>query len=74
MRVHIHVHTHKQIHQDMSNNDHSGILGSILELSKPIRHQQENDTEINGTNVLSMSADKAQGLSDQCACHASLKT
>lgn len=52
--VHIHVHAHKQIHQDMSNNDHSGMLGSILELNEPISHHQENDTEINDTNVLSM--------------------
>lgn len=44
--VHIYVHTHKQIYSDMSNNDHSGILGSISELNKPISHPQENDVEI----------------------------
>lgn len=50
-QVHINAHKHKHVHQDMSNNDHSDILGSILELNKPIGHHQENDTEINETNV-----------------------
>lgn len=49
-QVHINAHKHKHVHQDMSSNDYSDILGSILEL-KPIGHHQENDTEINDTNV-----------------------
>lgn len=66
--VHIHVHTYKQIYPDMSSNDHSGILGSISELNKPISHPQENDVEINNTNVLAMATEMAQRVRECLSC------